>query len=225
MDEQRLANGRAALGEALTLLSERERRILIARRLVEKPQTLCRYCADEFGVSCERISPDRGRCVREGPQGGDAASIARPRRGAGISARATRGGVELRSRCARGGTATHDRDHAVGGFVVPAKGFRTPDPGDYKSRALPAEAKPGSAAQLAVGWPQDKAAAHSVRTPLHDHRAGKKSPAEAGLPSSNGYDPRVGQILSIALSFVSGRNSRPTKKLIAATTIGYHRPE
>jgi|HubBroStandDraft_6_1064221.scaffolds.fasta_scaffold296987_2 RNA polymerase sigma-32 factor len=53
-DQQRLANGRAALAEALTLLSERERRILVARRLREKPRRLADI-ADEFGVSCERI--------------------------------------------------------------------------------------------------------------------------------------------------------------------------
>jgi RNA polymerase sigma-32 factor len=54
VDEQRLANGRAALGEALGLLSERERRILVARRLVDKPRHFADI-ADEFGVSCERI--------------------------------------------------------------------------------------------------------------------------------------------------------------------------
>jgi RNA polymerase sigma-32 factor len=53
-DQQRLANGRAALAEALTLLSERERRILVARRLFEKPTRLADI-ADEFGVSCERV--------------------------------------------------------------------------------------------------------------------------------------------------------------------------
>ena len=54
VNEQRLANGRAALGEALTRLSERERRILVARRLLETPRQLADI-AEEFGVSCERI--------------------------------------------------------------------------------------------------------------------------------------------------------------------------
>jgi RNA polymerase sigma-32 factor len=54
VEEQRIANGRTALGEALTLLSDRERRILVARRLLETPRGLADI-ADEFGLSCERI--------------------------------------------------------------------------------------------------------------------------------------------------------------------------
>jgi RNA polymerase sigma-32 factor len=54
VDDQRIANGRAALGAALALLSDRERRILVARRLLEKPRQLADI-ADEFGVSTERI--------------------------------------------------------------------------------------------------------------------------------------------------------------------------
>ena len=47
-------NRRKALGEALTVLSERERRIFEARRLVDEPITL-EELADEFGVSRERV--------------------------------------------------------------------------------------------------------------------------------------------------------------------------
>jgi RNA polymerase sigma-32 factor len=45
---------RKALGEALTVLSERERRIFEARRLADEPITL-EELADEFGVSRERV--------------------------------------------------------------------------------------------------------------------------------------------------------------------------
>jgi RNA polymerase sigma-32 factor len=45
---------RKALGEALTVLNERERRIFEARRFAEEPATL-RELADEFGVSRERV--------------------------------------------------------------------------------------------------------------------------------------------------------------------------
>jgi RNA polymerase sigma-32 factor len=45
---------RKALGEALTVLNERERRIFEARRLVDEPITL-EELADEFGVSRERV--------------------------------------------------------------------------------------------------------------------------------------------------------------------------
>jgi RNA polymerase sigma-32 factor len=45
---------RKALGEALTVLNDRERRIFEARRLAEDPATL-RELADEFGVSRERV--------------------------------------------------------------------------------------------------------------------------------------------------------------------------
>jgi RNA polymerase sigma-32 factor len=47
-------NRRKALGEALTVLNERERRIFRARRLVDEPITLDEL-AREFGVSRERI--------------------------------------------------------------------------------------------------------------------------------------------------------------------------
>jgi RNA polymerase sigma-32 factor len=47
-------NRRKALGEALTVLNERERRIFEARRLVDQPITL-EDLADELGVSRERV--------------------------------------------------------------------------------------------------------------------------------------------------------------------------
>jgi RNA polymerase sigma-32 factor len=47
-------NRRKALGEALTVLNARERRIFEARRLGEEPITL-EELADEFGVSRERV--------------------------------------------------------------------------------------------------------------------------------------------------------------------------
>jgi RNA polymerase sigma-32 factor len=47
-------NRRKALGEALTVLNDRERRIFEARRLADEPITL-ESLADEFGVSRERV--------------------------------------------------------------------------------------------------------------------------------------------------------------------------
>ena len=47
-------NRKQALGEALSVLNERERRIFEARRLAEDPITL-EELADEFGVSRERV--------------------------------------------------------------------------------------------------------------------------------------------------------------------------
>jgi RNA polymerase sigma-32 factor len=47
-------NRRKALGEALSALNDRERRILEARRLAEEPLTLAEL-ADELGVSRERV--------------------------------------------------------------------------------------------------------------------------------------------------------------------------
>jgi RNA polymerase sigma-32 factor len=47
-------NRREALGEALTALNERERRIFEARRLADEPITL-EELADEFGISRERV--------------------------------------------------------------------------------------------------------------------------------------------------------------------------
>ena len=47
-------NRRKALGQALTVLNDRERRIFEARQLAEEPLTL-EELADAFGVSRERI--------------------------------------------------------------------------------------------------------------------------------------------------------------------------
>jgi RNA polymerase sigma-32 factor len=54
VESEELDNRRKALGEALTVLNSRERRIFEARRLAEKPITL-EELADEFGVSRERV--------------------------------------------------------------------------------------------------------------------------------------------------------------------------
>src|ERR1700746_757855 len=54
MENQELETRRKALGEALTVLNDRERRIFEARRLAEDPITL-EELADEFGVSRERV--------------------------------------------------------------------------------------------------------------------------------------------------------------------------
>jgi RNA polymerase sigma-32 factor len=53
-DQEQIANGRAALAEALTLLNDRERRVLVWRRLTDKPKRLAEI-ASEIGVSRERV--------------------------------------------------------------------------------------------------------------------------------------------------------------------------
>jgi len=53
-ESQQGATRRKALAEALAVLSERERRIFVDRRLAEEPITL-NQLADELGVSCERV--------------------------------------------------------------------------------------------------------------------------------------------------------------------------
>ena len=53
-DNEELDNRRKALGEALTVLNDRERRIFEARRLSDDPITL-EELAEEFGVSRERV--------------------------------------------------------------------------------------------------------------------------------------------------------------------------
>jgi len=53
-ESEQADNRRKALGEALTVLNERERRIFEARRLTDEPITL-EELADEFGVSRERV--------------------------------------------------------------------------------------------------------------------------------------------------------------------------
>src|SRR6476659_1943121 len=53
-DSEQAENRHSALGEALTVLNDRERRIFEARRLADDPITL-EELADEFGVSRERV--------------------------------------------------------------------------------------------------------------------------------------------------------------------------
>jgi RNA polymerase sigma-32 factor len=57
-------NRRKALGEALTVLNERERRIFEARRLADEPITL-EGLADEFGVSRERVRQIEARAFEK----------------------------------------------------------------------------------------------------------------------------------------------------------------
>jgi RNA polymerase sigma-32 factor len=54
VENEELDNRRKALGQALEVLNERERRIFEARRLADDPITL-EELADEFGVSRERV--------------------------------------------------------------------------------------------------------------------------------------------------------------------------
>jgi RNA polymerase sigma-32 factor len=54
LESEEFDNRRQVLGEALTALNRRERRILEARRLAEKPTALDKL-AEEFGVSRERV--------------------------------------------------------------------------------------------------------------------------------------------------------------------------
>src|SRR5262249_24942801 len=54
VEDEESDNRRKALGEALSVLNERERRIFEARRLADDPITL-EDLAAEFGVSRERV--------------------------------------------------------------------------------------------------------------------------------------------------------------------------
>jgi RNA polymerase sigma-32 factor len=54
VENEEFGNRRKALGEALSVLNDRERRIFEARRLADEPITL-EELADEFGVSRERV--------------------------------------------------------------------------------------------------------------------------------------------------------------------------
>ena len=54
MEDEESDNRKKALGEALSVLNERERRIFEARRLADDPVTL-EDLAAEFGVSRERV--------------------------------------------------------------------------------------------------------------------------------------------------------------------------
>jgi len=68
-DREEASNRLGALQNALTVLNPRERRIFEARRLADDPITL-EDLSDEFDISRERVRPDRGACLREGPGGG-----------------------------------------------------------------------------------------------------------------------------------------------------------
>jgi RNA polymerase sigma-32 factor len=54
VENEEFDNRRKALGDALSVLNDRERRIFAARRLADEPITL-EELADEFGVSRERV--------------------------------------------------------------------------------------------------------------------------------------------------------------------------
>jgi RNA polymerase sigma-32 factor len=64
VESEELDNRREALGEALTVLNERERRIFEARRLAEKPMTL-EELGEEFGVSRERVRQIEARAFEK----------------------------------------------------------------------------------------------------------------------------------------------------------------
>jgi RNA polymerase sigma-32 factor len=59
-------NRRKALGEALTVLNDRERRIFEARRLADDPITL-EDLASEFGISRERVRQIEVRALPSHP--------------------------------------------------------------------------------------------------------------------------------------------------------------
>jgi RNA polymerase sigma-32 factor len=54
VEQDELENRRGMLGEALTVLNDRERRIFEARRLSDEPMTL-EELSSEFGISRERV--------------------------------------------------------------------------------------------------------------------------------------------------------------------------
>ena len=62
--EEQADNRRKALGDALSVLNERERRIFEARRLADDPITL-EELAEEFGVSRERVRQIEVRAVEK----------------------------------------------------------------------------------------------------------------------------------------------------------------
>jgi RNA polymerase sigma-32 factor len=64
VENEEVDNRRKALGEALTVLSGRERRIFEARRLADDPITL-EDLADEFGVSRERVRQIEARAFEK----------------------------------------------------------------------------------------------------------------------------------------------------------------
>jgi RNA polymerase sigma-32 factor len=64
MESEEFENRRKALGEALTMLNERERHIFEARRLADEPITL-EELADEFGISRERVRQIEARAFEK----------------------------------------------------------------------------------------------------------------------------------------------------------------
>src|SRR5262249_13410802 len=64
VEDEESDNRRKALGEALSVLNERERRIFEARRLADDPITL-EDLAAEFGVSRERVRQIEGRAFEK----------------------------------------------------------------------------------------------------------------------------------------------------------------
>ncbi len=69
-ESEQSENRHKALGAALTVLNDRERRIFEARRLADEPITL-EELAEEFGVSRERVRQIEVRAFREGAEGGE----------------------------------------------------------------------------------------------------------------------------------------------------------
>ena len=69
VEDEESDNRKKALGEALSVLDERERRIFEARRLADDPVTL-EDLAAEFGVSRERVRQIGAR-LREGTEVGE----------------------------------------------------------------------------------------------------------------------------------------------------------
>ena len=63
-DSEQSENRRKALGEALSVLNKRERRIFEARRLAEEPLTLYDLAA-EFGISRERVRQIEARAFQK----------------------------------------------------------------------------------------------------------------------------------------------------------------
>ena len=63
-DSEQSENRRKALGEALSVLNKRERRIFEARRLAEEPSTLHDLAA-EFGISRERVRQIEARAFQK----------------------------------------------------------------------------------------------------------------------------------------------------------------
>jgi RNA polymerase sigma-32 factor len=82
LESEELDNRRQALGEALTALDNRERRIFEARRLAEKPITLGEL-AEEFGVSRERVRQIEVRAFEKVEKGVRHRVAAMDRRGVG----------------------------------------------------------------------------------------------------------------------------------------------